>query len=441
MDINKFKKSLNIKKATKKTIVISLVSSASTLLVFTGFILLNRNYILDKIFELRNQQISEIVNNQIASDATLLEAGKLLENNSINALENEEKLKREALEKSKQVLPKSIVDVVRSANPAVVSVTLYKQVSKMSFVLNKDTNTLEQKETGKDKQKVGSGSGFVISSDGMIVTNRHVVDIKGVEFEVTFNNGDTLKAEVMAIDPVYDVAIMKIISPVNKKYEYLELGDSDTLNLGETVIAIGNALGELKNSVSVGIVSGLSRSVTANDNSGALERLEKVIQTDAAINKGNSGGPLIDLFGKVVGVNVAIADKSQSIGFALPINGIKDVISSVKKTGKIVRPFVGIRYAVVTPELKSEMDLPVDSGILVVRGSGKDDFAVSPGSPAETAGIKEGDIITEISGKSITKDEDFALIIRNKKVGDMISIKLLRNNTEKTIYLILGQAK
>jgi serine protease Do len=434
-------KNIKIKKSTRKLIVISTISSVSTLFVFMGLVLLNRNFILDKIFELRNQQISDIVNNQIANDSVLIEAGKLLENNSIIALENEEKLKQEELEKSKQISPKSIVDIVRTANPAVVAITLYKDQPKYKNVLNKETKKIEQVEDGTERKKVGSGSGFLISSDGLIVTNRHVVDTKDVNYEVTFNNGDIQKSEVLAIDPIYDVAIMKISFVSNKKYPYLELGDSDVLNVGESVIAIGNALGELKNSVSVGIVSGLSRSVTANGNSGLVEKLEKVIQTDAAINKGNSGGPLIDLYGKVVGVNVAIADKSQSIGFALPINSIKDVISSVKKTGKIVRPFVGVRYAVITEELKLSKDLPVDSGILIVAGSGKEDWAISPGSPAETAGLKEGDIITEIAGKKITKDEDFALIIRNKKVGDMISIKFLRNNVEQTVFLILGQAK
>lgn len=437
----KIPKNIKIKKSTRKLIVISTISSLSTLFVFVGLVLLNRNFILDKIFELRNQQISEIVNNQISNDSVLIEAGKLLENNSIMALENEEKLKKEELEKSKQILPKSVVDIVRTANPAVVAITLYKDSPKYKNVLNKETKKIEQVEDGTEKKKVGSGSGFLISSDGLIVTNRHVVDSKDVYYEVTFNNGDIQKSEVLAIDPIYDVAIMKISFASNKKYPYLELGNSDVLNVGESVIAIGNALGELKNSVSVGIVSGLSRSVTANGNAGLVEKLEKVIQTDAAINKGNSGGPLIDLYGKVVGVNVAIADKSQSIGFALPINSIKDVINSVKKTGKIVRPFVGVRYAVITEELKLSKDLPVDSGILIVAGSGKEDWAISPGSPAESAGLKEGDIIIEIDGKKITKDEDFALIIRNKKVGDMISIKFLRNNIEKTVFLILGQAK
>ncbi len=150
---------------------------------------------------------------------------------------------------------------------------------------------------------------------------------------------------------------------------------------------------------------------------------------------------MIDTYGKVIGVNVATATGSQSVSFALPVNSIKSIINSVKKTGKISRPYVGVRYAVISEELKVDRDLPVGYGILVVKGSGKDDPAVIPGSPAERSGILEGDIITTIDGKTITRDEDFAYIIRTKKVGDTIIIKLLRNKVEKIIYLVLGEAK
>ncbi len=420
INVEKFKR--NRKKSISNMYIyvfVSIISSVATMVIVFGIIIYKKNIILDKIFAERNKQISDIVNNQIASDATLLEAGKLLANNSNEALLQEQKLKKEAEEnaRNQQNAPKSIVDIARSANPAVVAITLYR-----------------------DQQKIGSGSGFLVSSDGMIVTNRHVVDTKNVEYEITFNNGTTSGATVLAIDPVYDVAILKI-NIASKSYAYLELGDSDNLKVGESVLAIGNALGEFKNSVSVGIVSGLSRSVNAsNKSSGATERLDKLIQTDAAINPGNSGGPLINLYGKVVGVNVAIAEKSQSVGFALPINSIKSVISSVKKTGKIVRPFVGVRYRVITNNLKIEKNLPVDSGILVLKG-GVDEPAVTPGSPAERAGILDGDIITEMDGKKLTADGDFALAVRNKKVGDTLPMKILRNGTQKMVYVVLTEAK
>ena len=445
----------NLKKKLKKTLkkskklfknksfkyaLISIVSSLATLSIVFLIIILNKNLILDKVFTLRNQQITDLVNQGIAQDLVLQEATKLLEDNASLARENEEKLKQEEINKSTEVLPKSIVDIVKSANPAVVAITLYKQVPNYDFVINKETKKIEQVENGTTRQKAGSGSGFIVSPDGTIVTNRHVVDVKNVDYEVTLNTGVAYKAEVLDIDPVYDVAILKIISNVSKSYSYLKLGDSDKINVGESVIAIGNALGELKNSVSVGIVSGLSRSVNASGN-GVTEKLEQVIQTDAAINKGNSGGPLINLYGEVIGVNVAMAVGSQSVSFALPINSIKDVIYSVQKTGKISRPFVGIRYTVITKELQLERDLPVSSGILIVKGSGEDGFAVMPGSPAEKAGIREGDIIIQINNQLITKDEDFALLIRNKKVGDIMSMKIIRNGEEVYTYVVLGEAK
>lgn len=436
--LKKFKKVF--KNKTFKYALISIVSSVATFTIIFLLIIANKNIILDKVFSLRNQQISDLVNQEIARDSTLQEASKLLENNANIALENEEKLKQEEVNKITEVLPKSIVDIVRTANPAVVAITLYKKVPNYDFVLNKDTNKVEQQESGTTKQKAGSGSGFIVSADGTIVTNRHVVDIKNVEYEITLNTGAVYKADVLDIDPVYDVAVLKINSAVKRSYSYLKLGDSDKINVGESVIAIGNALGELKNSVSVGIVSGLSRSVNASGN-GLTEKLEQVIQTDAAINKGNSGGPLINLYGEVIGVNVATAVGSQSVSFALPINSIKDVISSVQKTGKISRPFVGIRYSVITKELQLDRDLPVSSGILIVKGSGEDSFAVMPGSPAEKAGIREGDIITQINNQMITKDADFALLIRNKKVGDVMSMKILRNGVEVYAYVVLGEAK
>lgn len=441
-NIIKNKKKFNklFKNKSLKYALISIISSLVTFLIIFLLILLNKNLILDKVFTLRNQQITDLVNKEISQDFALQEATKLLEDNANFLRANEEKLKQDEINKANEIIPKSIVEIVKSANPAVVAITLYKQVPNYDFILNKDTQKIEQVENGTTKQKSGSGSGFIVSADGTIVTNRHVVDVKDVDYEVTLNTGAVYKAEVLDIDPVYDVAILKISSNVSKSYSYLKLGDSDKINVGESVIAIGNALGELKNSVSVGIVSGLSRSVSASGN-GVTEKLEQVIQTDAAINKGNSGGPLINMYGEVIGVNVAMAVGSQSVSFALPINSIKDVISSVQKTGKISRPFIGIRYTVITKELQLKRDLPVSSGILIVKGSGEDEFAIMPGSPAEKAGIREGDIITQINNQTITKDEDFALIVRNKKVGDIISMKILRKGVEVYTYVVLGEAK
>ena len=244
----------------------------------------------------------------------------------------------------------------------------------------------------------------------------------------------------MARDPVFDVAIAKITPSGLETLPYLELGDSDTLEVGQSVVAIGNALGEFKNTVSAGVVSGLSRSLIAGDNAGNSEQLDKVIQTDAAINPGNSGGPLLDLSGKVVGINVAVVQGSENIGFALPINSVKNVISSVRKTGKIIRPYVGIRYIPITPELKSKNNLSVDYGILVQRGSSANQLAVVPGSPADKAGIVENDIILEVNGQKINNETNFATLIRGKNIGETLVLKILSKGLEKTVYLTLTQA-
>lgn len=283
-------------------------------------------------------------------------------------------------EKDQKEEPKSVVEIVKESNPKVVSVVVNKLVPKYVRVLNFETGKFEQVDQGLEEKKVGEGSGFFISSNGTIVTNRHVIEGENLVYKVYTNDGVERNATLLAKDPVYDVAILKIDG---NKYPYFELANSDTLSVGESVVAIGNALGEFKNSVSVGVVSGLLRSVIANTRDGGVEKLEKVIQTDAAINPGNSGGPLIDLYGRVVGINVAVARSSENIGFSLPINSVKDVISSVVKTGKITRPYIGVRYVAVNKEIQESQKLSIDYGILILKGSGENEPAIIPGSPAD----------------------------------------------------------
>ncbi|MCE9517469.1 trypsin-like peptidase domain-containing protein, partial [Candidatus Nomurabacteria bacterium] len=291
-------------------------------------------------------------------------------------------------------------------------------------------------QDGTEKKEIGSGSGFLISSDGLIVTNRHVVASKDAIYEVLLNNGKKYQATVLARDTLFDVAIMKITA---KGLPYLELADSDVLEVGQSVVAIGNALGEFKNTVSAGVVSGLSRSLNAGDSYGQTERLEKVIQTDAAINPGNSGGPLLNLKGEVVGINVAIVQGSSNIGFALPINSVKSAINSVKKSGKIIRPYIGVRYVNVTADLKIKKNLAVDYGVLVGKGP-NGEVAVIAGSPADKAGIVENDIILSINGQKIDADHDFSYLIRSYNIGDSLKLRILSAGVEKTVTLRLAQA-
>lgn len=350
-----------------------------------------------------------------------------------------------------------VIDTVKKTNPAVVSIIISQEVPKYEAYVDPnqqqnpfgdmfpgfqfpgfDLNIPQYRQNGTEKKEIGGGSGFFVSNDGLIVTNKHVVDQKNAEYTVFTNDGKKHVAKVIARDSILDIALIKI---EGSGFTSLNLGNSDTLDVGQSVIAIGNALGEYRNTVSVGVVSGLSRSITAGDNSGKSEVLDHVIQTDAAINPGNSGGPLLNLRGEVIGVNVAVAQGSQSIGFALPINSVKSVVESVKATGKIVRPYLGVRYVAINAEMKDKNNLTVDYGVLVKAGATASDLAVIPGSPADKAGIVENDIILEIDGVKLDDKTNLSSIIREKKIGQVINLKILHKGTEKTVQVTLEVAK
>jgi len=347
-----------------------------------------------------------------------------------------------------------VIDAVKKTNPAVISITISKEVPKYETYIDPNQtdpfgglfpgfpgfnfSVPQYRQNGTEKKEIGGGSGFFVTANGLIVTNKHVVDQKDAEYTVFTNDGKKHTAKVVARDPVLDIALIKI---EGSNFPYLSLGNSDSLEVGQNVIAIGNALGEFRNTVSVGVVSGLARSLTASDSlGGSPETLDHVIQTDAAINPGNSGGPLLDLSGQVIGVNVAIAQGSQNVGFALPINSVKGAIESVKSTGKIVRPYLGLRYVAINEDLKNKNNLTVDYGVLVKGGSASE-LAVIPGSPADKAGIVENDIILEIDGIKLDDKENLASIIRGKSVGQVVSLKILHRGAQKTVAATLEAAK
>lgn len=218
------------------------------------------------------------------------------------------------------------------------------------------------------------------------------------------------------------------------------MGNSDNLNIGQTVIAIGNSLGEFNNSVSKGIISGLKRQIEAGNSFGKTETLDEVIQTDAAINSGNSGGPLFDLNGKVIGINVAMAQGAENIGFTIPINQIKDIYQSVKNNGRIIRPYLGVRYVLINEQIQEMNNLLVNYGAIIIRGNERKEVAVIPGSPADKAGLKEYDIILEIDGEEINSQNTLAKIIRKKKIDQEITLKILSKGTEKTVKVVLKES-
>jgi serine protease Do len=339
--------------------------------------------------------------------------------------------------------------MVKRVTPAVVSIVISKEVptaqpddtfnfGPFSFNMgngsqggddNDNTNAPDQ------EQEVGGGSGFIISPDGLIVTNRHVVDDPTATYTVVLADGSKHAATVLAKDTVIDLALVKIDG---KNLPTLTLGDSDTLQLGDTVVAIGNALGEFSNSVTRGIVSGLNRTITAGDEDGS-EVINQAIQTDAAINPGNSGGPLLNLAGQVIGVNTAVSEEGQSVGFAIPINIAKQSITSVEKFGRIIRPYLGVRYVIIDADMASQNQLPFSYGALVSRGDSPGQVAVIPGSPADKAGIMENDIILEADGVKINGDHTLVSAIVNKKVGDTVTLKVYHKGDIKTVTVTLAE--
>lgn len=316
--------------------------------------------------------------------------------------------------------------VVEKATPSVVTVSINKDVVK-------NTADIFQQLFGRGKVNLETehieqdiGTGFIISNDGLIVTNKHVVSDTSAKYKVIIGKDEAVEVKNIYRDPVNDLAILKIdktdLIPV-------EMGDSDKLKVGQTVIAIGTALGEFRSTVTKGVVSGLGRGITAGSYGTSTEKLEDVIQTDAAINPGNSGGPLFDSAGLVIGVNVAVSQNGQSIGFALPINLVKSSVDNFRKTGEFDRPYLGVAYQMISKQAALLNEVPMGAYLQTVI---KD-------SPADKAGIKVGDIITEIDGKKLTEVEDTSIagIINKKKIGDTLKVKYFRDNKETEVEVKL----
>ena len=325
-----------------------------------------------------------------------------------------------------------IVPAFKQTLPAVISIAAAKdiasveqEIAKMGLDPNNFTERLAEEVSEEGRITISSGSAFIVGDSGIVLTNKHVIQDKNASYRAVIGKNN-YEVSILGIDPLADIAILKIKDPPHK-FPIIALGISKNIRLGQTVIAIGNALGEFQNTVSVGIVSGLSRFLSAiTDFEGHHERLRGLIQTDAAINPGNSGGPLINLDGEVIAINTAVVFGAQNIGFAIPIDRAKRDLEQIKNVGHIKTPFLGIRYLILNKKLREHFRLPIDHGALIIREELPHDHAVLPGSAAAEAGLREHDIIVAANGKQISEKETLEDILDTCAVGDKLSLDILR---------------
>lgn len=323
----------------------------------------------------------------------------------------------------------TVIGIVDRVSPSVVTIGISTTRSSRSFFELDPFNPFSpfrerQGESKKIEQDIGSG--FIVSEDGLIVTNKHVVSEAGATYRVITKDGKEYSAERIYRDPTNDLAILKIsasgLAPI-------EMGDSSQLKVGQFALAIGTALGEFRNTVTTGVVSGVGRGITAGSPfDGFSEELDNLIQTDAAINPGNSGGPLLNSSGQVIGVNTAVAQSAQNIGFAIPINIVKDALQNFNQTGQFSRPFFGIKYQKISRDIALLNEVPEGAYLVEIIAN----------SPAENAGLEEGDIITKIDNTRVAGDDgEVAKIISKKKVGDTVTVTYWRDEKESTVTATL----
>jgi serine protease Do len=297
----------------------------------------------------------------------------------------------------------------------------------------------------RSAEQKGAGTGIIISEDGTIITNRHVVPAGTTDVAVVLSDGTRLD-DVDVVGRTsqrdsLDVAFLKIKDTKGKKLTAARLGDSSKMQVGDPVVAIGNALGQFENTVTSGIVSGHGRSVQAvsEDGSGA-ENLENLFQTDAAINQGNSGGPLMNLDGEVIGINTAVATDSENIGFAIPINDVKGMVESVITKGKLERPYIGVVYISITADLAKEYNLAREQGAYIPVASEVSQDPIVNGGPAEKAGLQERDIIAKVGDQVIDEKHSITSVLGKYNVGDKVKLTVVRDGKDRTIDVTLGTA-
>ena len=312
----------------------------------------------------------------------------------------------------------SIASVAEKVGPSVVSI-----------VTQTRTNSYYGSTSGE-----AAGTGIIVSKNGYVMTNNHVLE-GATSVSVVDSTGELYEdATIIGRDPLNDIAFIKIKS--DKEFTAAALGNSSTIRTGQQVVAIGNALGQYSNTVTSGIISGTGRPITADTGSGDTETLTDLIQTDASINPGNSGGPLVNMAGQVIGINTAIVEDANGIGFAIPVNATKGVLAGVLDTGKVSRAYLGVNYLTITPDVAREYKLDVNSGAYVYASGSSS--PVASGSPAEKAGLKSGDIITKINSETVGKDGSLSSILGEYRPGDKLTITYLRDGKEQTTTVTLG---
>lgn len=323
-----------------------------------------------------------------------------------------------------------VIEVVEKVSPSVVTIGVSKirSIGEIFEFDPFDPFSIFKLPKRQERVEQNIGTGFVVSKEGLIVTNKHVVADRNASYKILTKDDRTYKVIKIYRDPVNDLAILRVNAPDLKP---VELGDSSRLKVGQFVVAIGTALGEFKNTVTTGVISGLGRGITAGSPfAGYVERLDNVIQTDAAINPGNSGGPLLNSSAQVIGVNVAVAAQGENIGFAIPINVVKEALANFEKTGKFSRPFLGVRYRMISRDLAILHEVP--QGAYVIE--------VVPDSAAEKGGVKKGDIIVKVNGKRVwEKEGGLAKIIREKKVGEKLFLEIWREGETLHLEATLGE--
>ncbi len=337
-----------------------------------------------------------------------------------------------------------ISQIAKTVGPSVVSVNV---------TLREDAPELPPELEGLfDEQprrtQQAAGTGIILNEEGVIITNRHVVPEGTSDVSVTLSDGTELE-NVSVIGRTgpsdsLDIAFLKVNDDEGKKLNPATIGNSSDAQVGDYVVAIGNALGQFQNTVTSGIISGFGRSVFARSDSGpsgsgGLESLDNLIQTDAAINQGNSGGPLVNLSGEVIGINTAVAGRGQNVGFAIPTNDVKGLIRQVLKNGEVLRPFIGVRYVQLTADIAKENDLTVMSGAYIIPSENPENSSILPDSPASRAGLKEGDVITKVAGKTINERNSLTSLLGAFDPGEKVELTIVRDGKTRQIPITLGE--